>query len=67
MCTPTCIGCDKYGNAVAIFSVAYEQSRNDLRSTCTDALRHGLTVADLAQASGRSEAFITDLIGEGTL
>ena len=54
-------------NAVAAASVGYEQARNALRSACWSALPHGLTVPDLARASGRDVTYIHELLREAQL
>jgi hypothetical protein len=67
MCPATCDRCTAFANWAATSSVAYEQARNELRTSYLTALGHGLSVADLARASGRDEEFINRLIKEGSL
>jgi hypothetical protein len=62
-----CGTCDVLTNWVAASAVGYEEARNNLRAGLRTALGHGVTVADLASASGRGEEFITQLITEGSL
>jgi hypothetical protein len=58
---------DAYANAAAVASIGYEEGRNALRAACEDGFRNGLTLAELARATGRSERFISALIQEATL
>jgi len=51
-------------NAVAVASLAYQQEVVALTRVLDCAHRHGLTVTDLAHASGLDEAFITRLLEE---
>lgn len=48
----------------AVGAVAYAEARLALARIYRQALDHGITVAEIADASGRTEAFITELIGE---
>lgn len=49
--------------AVAVASVAYAEQCIALVRMLAAARDHGLTLPELAEASGRSEAFITELLG----
>jgi hypothetical protein len=53
---------DAAWNAVAVASVAWQQSVGALRHILDLARGHGLTVDDLAEASGLSTAFINELL-----
>jgi hypothetical protein len=62
---------DAANNQVAVASVAYamdpsEQERIALRTVLACAQGHGLTVAELRDASGLDEPFITRLLEEAT-
>jgi hypothetical protein len=58
---------DSYINCAAACSVAHEQTRNELRAACQEALAHGVTCQDLAEATGRTAAFIHNLTSEDQL
>ena len=55
---------DQAFNAVAVASLAYQQEVMTLTHYLGCAHRHGLTVAELCQASGLDEPFVTRLLGE---
>lgn len=51
-------------NQVATAAVFYQQGHVGLVRMLACARDHGLTLPELAEASGRSEAFITELLEE---
>lgn len=63
MATPTEIHDAAY-TAVAVASIAYQQETAALATVLACAAAHGLTLAELRDASGLDEAFITRLLKE---
>lgn len=49
---------------VALSAVAYAEARLALGRIFSSALEHGLSLPEIAEASGRTEAFITELLDE---
>ncbi len=67
MCDPTTGACDTHFNAAAVASVIERSGRDALRAACRDALHAGMTMTDLARATGRHPDELTELTREDTL